>query len=295
MAMRRSLWVGFAALCVLSGSEWLFDQAWPGMLTGLQRTAVHDGLLAVVFGSIGLRRDGKLWLDLVFGAAAMFGVPAVVFAAAGGHVPDAMVVLALMLVPVVVILVAGQQAVGFGMDEGPLRRMVPVLAGLGGAMLLIPQDWPASVAGRLWLAGVVASVVAAGLAAVRMHRLLAGVDVVPGAALVALVSGAIAAAFWGLGSSGPVAWSWNGAGVEGLRCVVLDGPILLLTVWLLREMAPVALSARFLLIPLVTIVESLVVVRPSVSWTAAIGVVLVAGGGIVLARSDEGPGLIPGL
>jgi hypothetical protein len=224
----------------------------------------------------------------------MFGVPDVVFAGAAGHVSQELVVLALMLVPVVVILAVAQHSAGFGQEEGPLAGIIPALVALGGAALLIPLDLPASVAGRLWLLAIVASIVPASVAAVRMHTLLAGVGILPGAALVAVVSAASAAAFWNVGSVGPITFTWGGALVEASRCLLFDGPILLLTVWLVREMEPVAASVRFLLIPLVTIVESFIAIRPDLTWTSLAAVIFMAGGGIwLLARGAGEPTRTP--
>jgi hypothetical protein len=61
----------------------------------------------------------------------------------------------------------------------------------------------------------------------------------------------------------------------------------LLTVWLLREMPPVRFSARWLLVVLVMIVESYALERPALTWTAALGVALVAGGALGLLRADS--------
>ena len=88
--MTRSLWVGFAALCLLAGSGWALDEVAPGLLHGLLRVAVHYGLLAVVFAVVSLRTQTKQdwlpWGKLALGAIAVFGLPQVLFAAAGGHV-----------------------------------------------------------------------------------------------------------------------------------------------------------------------------------------------------------------
>ncbi len=51
-----------------------------------------------------------------------------------------------------------------------------------------------------------------------------------------------------------------------------------LTVWLLREIDPVRFSARFLVIPLVTIVEGLALLRPEVTGRMVAGMVLLSGG-----------------
>jgi hypothetical protein len=57
----------------------------------------------------------------------------------------------------------------------------------------------------------------------------------------------------------------------------------LLIVWLLREMPPIRFAARYLVIPLLTVLESYVVMRPE--WTVRMGfgtVLLAAGAGMLL-------------
>jgi hypothetical protein len=65
----------------------------------------------------------------------------------------------------------------------------------------------------------------------------------------------------------------------------------LLIVWLLREMQPVRFAARYLVIPLLTVLESYILMRPE--WTLRMGcgtVLLAAGAGALLlstAGEDE--------
>jgi drug/metabolite transporter (DMT)-like permease len=254
----------------------------------LLRIAVHDGVLAAGFGFAGVRRGGRgSWLKLAAGAVVMFAVPEVLFAAAGGHVSGLSEILVYLLVPVAVIFVAAQRAAGFGAEQNPLALLGPALAALAGAALAIQFAWPPTLAGQLWLGAMVASAVAAGWAAVWMHELLAGADVPRAAAVMFGSSGAVAGALCWVGWSGAPMWDGHAVTGEVVRLVVVEAPILLLTVWLLREMKPVAFSARFFVIPLVTIVESYAVLRPPVSWTTWVGVVLLAGGAAVMLRVDS--------
>jgi hypothetical protein len=76
--------------------------------------------------------------------------------------------------------------------------------------------------------------------------------------------------------------------VGGLSSVISIGSLVdvvevLLIVWLLREMPPVRFAARYLVIPLLTVLESFVVMRPE--WTVRMGfgtVLLAAGAGLLL-------------
>ncbi len=290
--MTRRVWVGFAALCVLAGSGWALDEVIPGLLHGLVRVAVHDGLLAVVFGLVGLRekakRDWSLWAKLALGAIAIFALPQILFAAAGGHVAGTTELLIFLLVPAVVVFVVAQQADGRGVSDNPLRPLAPALTGLGGAVLMLPFDWPHSGVGQVWVVMIVLSAVLAGYAAVWLHGLLNGVELWSAAAVMFGASSLSAGAFCWVDLGGTPVWVGNAAVLEVVRLFVVEGPILLLTVWLLRDMAPIRFSARALGVPLVMIVEGYLFEHPVVGWTTGLGFLLMAGGAWGLLRADSG-------
>jgi hypothetical protein len=286
--MRRE-WFGFAVLCVVAGSVWLLDEAVPGPLSGLLRVAVHDGLLAVCLCVWGWLRAERAVRPsrMAMAAVVLFGVPQVVLAGAGGHVSQLTAALVAMLVPVVVVLVVAQRAVGFGVGQNPLGRMVPAALGVGGASLLLPFSWPPTALGQVWMGALVASAVGAGVAAVWLHDLVREQPLVPAAAVVAGATGAAAAAFCWVDWPSAFEGTAGGMAVEGLRLVAVDGPLLLLAVWLLGRLRPVAFSARALLVPLVTIAESFAMLRPSVGWEMVLGAVLMAAGGWGLLRGED--------
>lgn len=289
--MRTRLWLGFAALCVLGSLRWLLDSVVPPPLPALVRESLHSLLLLAALGSyVGMRRSGTTlapWGPIALYAALLFAVPGLVLAGAEGHVTGLTEALAAMLGPVVVVGIVAQQSTGFGVYEDPRRLLAPAVAGLAGAWLLLPFTMPPSVVGKLYLALLVASVGLAGLAAVRLHGLLRGVGVVPAGVTVcgaiAAVSGAISVRRMGvLSSLDARAWA-----VEVGIALLFDGPLLLLTVWLLREMRPVAFSARYGLTLLLTIVTSYVLMRPQTVWSMVAGALLMAGSAAWLMRADS--------
>jgi drug/metabolite transporter (DMT)-like permease len=284
--MTRRIWIGFATLCLLSGSAWIFDQAAPGLLPGLPSLAVHDGFLAVAFWVASLRqpRPPAPWAKLAAAAVAIFAVPQVLLAGAGGSVSSLDEVLVFLLVPVVVVVVVAQRSSSFGVDENPLRLMAPALAGLGGAALLLEFDAPATLAGKVWLAAMVVNAILAAIAAVQLHQWLRGVPVVRAAAIACAATSFTAAAFCRIEWTGLPAWDVQAAGAEALRCVVLEAPIVLLTVWLLRQIAPIRFASRLLIVPLVTIVEGFFFMRPALSWTSGLGLILMLAGAVGLLR-----------
>jgi hypothetical protein len=158
---------------------------------------------------------------------------------------------------------------------------MPALAGLGGLLLLLPLDFSGSVRGWVMLALVCAAVVVVGLASVWLYRLLRGFGLADAVAIVGLAN-----AVFLLGLSRVhenAVWRWSGVASVVSIASLVDVVEMLLIVWLLREMPPIRFAARYLVIPLLTILESFVVMRPE--WTVRMGfgtILLAAGGGMLL-------------
>lgn len=283
--MTWRVWAGFALLCVLQGAGLILDQFMPPLVPGLLRLGIHGAVLACIFLAVSRRAPVPV-ASLAAWGIALFAVPQVLFAAAGGRVDGFTELLVTLLVPVVVVVVIAQRRDSFGSDDSPLRLLGPAVAGIGGAVLVLPFYLPASGVGRAWLAAMALSAVVAGLAAVRIHTILPGVGVLRGAAVVFGAVSVVALGFCWVDWITPV-WDAAAAGFELFRLLVVEVPIGLLSVWLLRDMRPERFAARPLVVVFVMIVESYVVARPSVGWTLVVGLVLIAGGAIGLLRADS--------
>jgi drug/metabolite transporter (DMT)-like permease len=292
------VWVGFLTLCLWAGSAWLYDLFFPGVLTGLPRSALHNGVVAVGCSAYALwRREPapgpRAWLRLSAAGFFLFALPEVVLAGASAHVSQSSETLVFMLVPVVVVFWVGQQSAGFGTGGGAMRGLFPALAGLGGAALLLPFALPPSLEGRLWMTALVASAIMAGIAAVAAHRLLVGFSIAQAGSAIFGVSCLAAAAFSWIDWTGLPPVTSTALTFEGLRLLLIDAPILLLGLWLLRAMRPVAFSSRLLLVPSVTLVEGILAERPEVGWYGWLGLGLVLAAAILLLRSSETSGEVP--
>jgi len=167
--------------------------------------------------------------------------------------------------------------------------MVPSVVGLGGALLLSPPESPGSVRRWLFLGLVMGCCVVVALAGVWMHRLMQGVGVAAAVAVIALGS-ASALGLYGAAVGWP-ALGWRVVAGEMLRCIVFDLPVVWLTVWLAREMNAARLSARFLLVPLVTVAEGYAVERGPLELKTLLAVGLLCAGGVMLLVWDEPEGV----
>ncbi len=284
--MRWNVWICFVVLCVLSGTSWVIPRELSDALPPLEQQGILFGvvgLIALLFVMRGLGFRSWGWRYVRLGAAAVgfFGVPIVVAEYARGSVSAISRSALFALVPVVVVM-----AVAFGESSGREERgarlfLMPALAGVGGLLLLLPLGFSNSARGWVMLAVVCGAVVLVGLASVWLYRLLRGIDFANAIAVVG-VANAVFLLFWSAVREEVV---WRG---DGLASAVSFGSLadvleVLLITWLLREMAPIRFAARYLVIPLVTVLESYVLMRPD--WTVRMGfgtALLAAGGGMLL-------------
>ena len=290
--MRWTLWLAFAALCILSGTSWVVPGGMPNELPPLE-------LQSLLFGGIGLgallfagRRlwlhiGSSQWIRLAAAAGGFFGVPIVVAEYVRGSVPATSRSALFAMVPVVVVLVVASSDESEGGQHGARQLLVPALTGLGGLLLLLPVDFSGSVRGYLMLALVCAVVILAGVASVRLHRLLRGFPLAEAIAIMGL-SNAIFLLGWSAVHE-DVVRRWGGLGSILSISSLLDLVEVLLIIWLLREMLPTRFASRYLVIPLVTILESYALVRPDWTVRTVFGTLLLAGGAGVLlfGRASE--------
>ena len=280
--------LAFAALCLLSGSAWMIDQFYPEILSGPLRTAAHDGFLAILFALASLRSRRKrltqrLWLELALCGIALFALPIILATGSGGKVASLTIILISTSIPAIVVFLTAQTV--FGGDDNPMRLLLPALCGLGGASLLLPFTWPVSLSGEVWFIAIILSAILSALAAIHLHRILPRAGILH-ALTVLCVSAAIASALcYRVGYSPILAWTHTQLLIELLRTLILEAPIFFLLIYLIREMNPIAISARYVLIPLITIIESYLVERPHAEWTTFVGVLLMAFSAAILIRT----------
>jgi drug/metabolite transporter (DMT)-like permease len=278
--MRWTLWTSFAVLCILAATSWVIPDVANG-LPQLEQQGILFGLVGLIAVAFSGRRlwsgiAGVRWIWLAAASVMFFGVPMVVGEYARGSVSAITRSALFAMVPVVVVMVVAAGDASGGEERGARRFLVPALVGLGGLLLLLPLGSSGSIRGRVLLAIVCAAVVLVGFASVWMYRLLREFSFVE-AIGIAGIANAVFLLGWSV-VRGEIVWTVSGlVSVVSLSSLV-DLLEVLLIVWLLREMAPIRFAARYLAIPLVTILESFVLMRPE--WTVRMvsGTVLLAVG-----------------
>jgi drug/metabolite transporter (DMT)-like permease len=167
--------------------------------------------------------------------------------------------------------------------------LAPALAAFGGVLLMLPVGLPESVRGQLMLGVAFAAVLLVAVSGVWVHQLMQGGALRVTIAIVCFAN-AVFLMISGL-VTGDFVGRWNGwAGILSLSFGV-DLIQMILAFWLLREMPPVRFATRYLVIPLLTVVEGYVVLRPEVTARMGTGAVLVAGGAVWILfskKSDDG-------
>ncbi len=293
MVKASPLWQ-IAALCTLAGSGWILTQAWPSQLGYPFAGCIHFICVGCVAASIAWRkpRPGlKLARVISLGVAGvcLFVLPAASLHFAAGAVPETSGLVLFCAIPAMTIL----GVVCFVDDSGRSRGfLLPSVVALGGACLLFPLQMPSSLRQSILFGLVAACCFIVAFAGIWMHRFLAGIGTAEAVALVGF-SGAIVLGLYGV----QVGWPVLGGRLifaELLRGVIFDLPLVWLALWLMREVDPVRLSARFLLVPLISLLEGYAAmrIRPDVKTSLEMTAVLV--GSLILLIKDE-PEEIPGL
>jgi drug/metabolite transporter (DMT)-like permease len=282
--MRWTLWLAFVVLCVLSGTSWAIPREMSDELPVLEQQGIVFavlGVIALVFaGGRGWSRSRwPEYMRLAAAAVGFFAVPMVITEYARGSVPAISRSALFALVPVVVVMVVAAGEAPGREERGARLFLMPALGGLGGLLLLLPLQFSGSTRGWMMLAVVCAAVVLVGLASVRLYRLLRGFGLAEAVAVVGLAN-AVFLLVWSA-VRGDVVWRSNGvtsmmstASISSLVDVVE----VWLIVWLLREMPPARFAARYLVIPLLTVLESFVLTRPEWTVRMVFGTVLLAAG-----------------
>jgi drug/metabolite transporter (DMT)-like permease len=252
-------------------------------------SSLHFGLIGLLGLAVSARRRGLRHLSLrkvaSLGVAGMclFALPPAALEIAAGKVPEYTSVAMFCAVPLMTMLASS--ALGDGGASRLHGLTMPSMMGLAGALLLFPVESMGSLRRWLFLALVLGCCVVVAVVSVWMHQLMQHIGVAAGAAVIGIGS---AAALGAYGAS--VGWprlDWNMIAGELLRCAVFDLPVICLIVWLAREIAPARLSARFLLVPLVTVVEGYALERGPVTARALVAVALLCAGGAMLLLKDE--------
>jgi len=280
--MKWHLWLGLIAFCLLSSAGWLFPPLASDSSLPFESPAFLFGVLGVagLVLLLGRWRRGLPWYSLTLAGLGFFGLPTAFFEWSGGGLSGISRSIGFAMTPVVVILV-----VAFTGRDEVRRLLLPALCGVGGVLLLLPFTLPASTRGWWMLGGLLAVIVLMAAASVWMNRILQPFRLTEAVAIVGLSNAAfliLCASF-----SGPAIGRWSALAAYISLSSVANAAETILILWLLREIAPVRLAARYLVIPLLIVAEGYLIFRPELTLRMGLGAALLAGGAAVLLFSSE--------
>lgn len=282
---RRNIWIAFFCLCLLVSSAWLLPAGVTEESPILQQAFFYGavGLLAAVFSSRRLwsRLKRREWLSLEVAALSvlLFGMPAVLGEWARNGISDISRAALFALVPFVVVVVAAARE----SEPGARRFSIPALVAFGGVLLLLPFSFPTTSRGQILFAVLLVGVALVGVASERIYRLLHGFGALEALAVVSLANAAFLLACHV--ANLPSAESWGGMSPQLSSHSLYNLAELLLLVWLLREMSPVRLAVRYLLVPLFIVLEGFVFLHPPLTLRMGAGLVLLVAGAAYLLFS----------
>jgi drug/metabolite transporter (DMT)-like permease len=292
--MNRSVWIIFGTLCLLSSSAWVAAQFSTSTLPSLER----QGLLYLIIGAGALLISGtklpsrirnRPWARVTLAGLGFFGIPAIAIEFASDYVGEIKRSALFAMVPIVVAVALSAIEAGGAAERVARRSLAPAVAGLAGLLLLLPLSLSNSTRGNMMIAVVFTAVILAGLGSIWLYRLLQQFEPPDAAAVICLSNAALLLICACL--TGTV--TWNGSSLLSLASSssLVDVIEVLLLLWLLHRMPPVQFASRYLLIPLLTVLEAYVLVRPELTLRIGAGVILLAtGAGMLLFQRPGGNG-----
>jgi len=283
---RRTLLAVFVFFCLLSSVAWLLPVGAVDTLPPLQKQSLLyaiTGVGALLFaGPKILARVGQIsWLRLVAASVVLLGIPAVYLEWSSGSIPALSASIVFAMAPLLVVLITTAS----GEEHNARQMFAPALAGVGGVLFLLPFNLPGSLHGGLMLAGLFVVVILVALSSVWIHRLLQGVELADAVAVACLSDAVFLFAFGWVGE--PFVWVWSAlaslASISSLAALIQ----IVLLLWLLREMTPVRFGARYLVIPLLTVLEGYILLRPGLTVRMGVGALLLAVGAVRIVFSEN--------
>lgn len=280
---RRSIWFAFFALCLLLSSSWLLPTGATEESPIAQQACFYGavGLVALIFAYRRLRTrlQWREYLRVATMSILLLGMPAVLGDWARIGISDISRAALFALVPFVVVMVAAVRE----SPPGVRRFSIPALIGFGGVLLLLPFSFPASPRGQIVFGVLLVAVALVGYASEAIYHLLHGFGTIEALAVVSLSNAVFLLACHVVNLPSAETWS----GVSSLISIhsLYNLAELLLLVCLLREMSPVRLATRYLIVPLFTVLEGFAFLHPPLTIRMAAGLLLLVAGAAYLLSS----------
>jgi drug/metabolite transporter (DMT)-like permease len=255
--MRRIIWCALALFCLLESSAWVLPPIPESTRIGLYSLV---SLIALAAGARKPAGPPRSILQLGLASLMLLGFPALLTRWASGHSSVDTETLVFALSPVFTAIVMAQFSTG---GEPAPELIGPGLLGLGGLLLLVPFNLPHTATSQLALVAYMLAAIFVAVTAVWIHRLLQGFDAWQGFVVICLTNAAFLSVVSAFDQD--LRFHWNSLSPQAAPAVGVALLELLLLIWLLRVVPPIRFAGRFLLTPLLIIIEGYVVLRPELT------------------------------
>ncbi len=286
--MKPQVIAASCAYVALAGSAWTLDLISPAARPAADQQPFV--LLLVVALALLARSPLKqgtpplAWRPIASGLL-LFGLPSLLLPVSARGLPVFTRVALLALIPAMVVLLT---TVRDRSDSDLLRLLGPALAGLGGALLLLPADPSLLLEHPSAAVAMAAAILSITVGSYTAHAASKALPIRAALVLMLAPSFALIALTSHLTHTPTVA-----PALRDLPALLWGAAEISLLVYLLGILPPVVVSARYLLIPLLTSIEGLALLRPSISPRMLLGgaLLLAASAALILrgSRQPESP------
>jgi drug/metabolite transporter (DMT)-like permease len=290
--MNRTAWLTFIAFSVLSSGAWLITTPTEPDAALEQHALLYIAaalILLIVKPRLYWLLDGwRRWLRLSILGIALLGLPAILAQLVAGSISAYTVSAIFAFLPIPVILVLTQQDSNADQTHDARRLFAPALSAITGLLFLIPTDLPHSTRGRYLLPFTCVCLIVVAIASVHIYDELQKATLPQALSIILFTNGcfllaaAVVTGHLSLDNLRPSAL----LSLSNALYLVVN----ILQVVLFRSLAPLLLSTRYLLIPLLSILQGLVLLRPQFTLQMASGLLLLIGGltwFFATARAEE--------
>lgn len=267
---------------VLTASDWVLQTASPSTLPAEQAEILVYGLVCMGAGTSRPRLKGigrpHFW-GVIGSGLLLFGLPSLLMQMSVSTFPRFTRVALLALIPTFVGLIsAARESSGANF----LGLLGASLAGVAGAFLLLPADpalllqqpAPGALLVVLILSVALGSYLGYGAARGVPFNSLLVLMLGPSLVLAGVRAMVMQQHLYAPTGTDVVSLLWNAAEI-------------VLLIYVIRVVAPVVLSARYLLVPLITAAEGYAYLRPALTWRMVLGAALLIFGSVrLMARGS---------
>ncbi len=278
--MNRIAWLIFIAFCVLSSGAWLIPAPTEPDAALEQHALLYLAtaliLLPLQPRSRWLTDQWHQWLWLSVLGIALLGLPAILAELVAGSISPFTVSAIFALLPIPVILVLTQQDSNADQTRDVRRFFAPSLIAITGLLFMIPTNLPHSTRGIYLLPLTCLCLIIVAIASVRIYNPLQRATLPQALSIILLTNGCF------LLAAAVVTGHLSPENLHPSALLSLSNALYLavniLLIVLFRSLAPLLLSTRYLLIPLLTILQGIVLLRPQFTLQMGCGLLLMIGG-----------------